>query len=98
MRRSNTERCIDILKVLAYHGPLKVTHIMYKANVGCSVLNQHLDFLIEQNLVEERTVGKKKIEYAITPRAIIVLKYYRELKQMLPIAEESTKGRETVPY
>jgi len=59
MRRSKLEMYIDILKVLARHGPLKLTHIMYKANINCSVLKQYLDFLIEQNLVEEKSLGKK---------------------------------------
>jgi len=80
---------IDILKVLARHGPLKLTHIMYKANVNCSVLKEYLDFLIANNLVEEKTVGKKRIVYAITERGTTVLKYFRELKSVLPIIEEA---------
>ena len=88
MRRSKLEMYIDILKVLAHKGPLKLTHIMYKANVNCSVLKQYLDFLIQQNLVEEKTIGKKRIVYAITQRGITVLKYFRELKTMLPVLEE----------
>jgi predicted transcriptional regulator len=79
---------IDILKVLAHRGPLKLTHIMYKANVNCSVLKEYLDFLIKQNLVEEKTMGKKRIVYVITERGITVLKYFRELKIMLPALEE----------
>ena len=89
MRRSKLEMYIDILKVLARHGPLKLTHIMYKANVNCSVLKQYLDFLIEQNLVEEKSVGKKRIVYAITERGRTVLKYFRELRAVLPIVEEA---------
>ena len=89
MRRSKLEMYIDILKVLAHRGPLKLTHIMYKANVNCSVLKQYLDFLIEQNLVEEQTVGKKRIVYAITDRGRTVLKYFRELRSILPIVEEA---------
>jgi predicted transcriptional regulator len=97
MRRSKLEMYIDILKVLAHRGPLKLTHIMYKANVNCSVLKEYLDFLIKQNLVEERTVGKRRVVYAITQRGIMVLKYFRELKQVLPIVEE-LRNRTPVPY
>jgi len=89
MRRSKLEMYIDILKVLARHGQLKLTHIMYKANVNCSVLKQYLDFLIEQNLVEEKSVGKKRIVYAITERGRTVLKHFRELRTVLPIVEEA---------
>jgi len=88
MRRSKLEMYIDILKVLAHRGPLKLTHIMYKANVNCSVLKEYLDFLIEQELVEEKTVGKKRIVYAVSEKGLKVLKYFRELKVMLPVIEE----------
>jgi len=95
MRRSKLEMYVDILKVLVHHGPLKLTHIMYKANVNCSVLKQHLDFLIQQNLVEEQTLGKKRnktrVVYAITERGRTVLKYFRELNIALQITEEANK-------
>jgi predicted transcriptional regulator len=94
MRRSKLEMYVDILKVLAHHGPLKVTHIMYKANVNCAVLKEYLDFLIKQNLVEERNVGKSRTVFAITQRGITVLKYFWELQQILPIIE---KTRNMIP-
>ncbi|HXX87810.1 MAG TPA: winged helix-turn-helix domain-containing protein [Candidatus Acidoferrum sp.] len=97
MRRSKLEMYIDILKVLARRGPLKLTHVMYKANVNCSVLKEYLDFLLKQNLVEERTVGKCRTVYAITQRGITVLKYFRELQQALPILEEA-RNASPVPY
>ena len=89
MRRSKLEMYIDILKVLARHGSLKLTHVMYKANVNCSVLKEYLDFLIANNLVEEKTIGKKRIVYAITERGTTVLRYFRELRAVLPIIEEA---------
>ena len=88
MRRSKLEMHIDILKVLAQRGPLKLTHIMYKANVNCSVLKEFLDFLTLQNLVEEKTLGKKRTVYAITDQGRKVLTYFRELRTVLPIGEE----------
>jgi len=97
LRRSKLEMYVDILKVLARSGPLKLTHIMYKANVNCSVLKEYLDFLIAQNLIEEKTVGKKRIVYAITERGITVLKYFRELKAVLPIIEEARTNAKQLP-
>ena len=88
MRRSKLEMYIDILKVLTQRGPLKLTHIMYKANVNCSVLKEYLDFLIQQELVEEKTMGKKRTVYVISEKGLKVLKYFRELKIMLPVVEE----------
>ena len=54
---------------------------MYKANLNCSVLKEDLSFLVKQGLVEERTIGKAKIVFAVTQRGINVLKYFQELKQ-----------------
>ena len=83
---------IDILKVLAQRGPLKLTHVMYKANVNCSVLKQNLEFLIQQNLIEEQITVKKrnktKISYAITERGRTVIKYFNEVNRALHITKE----------
>ena len=89
LRRSKLETHVAILSVLAIRGPLKLTHIMYKANINCSVLTEHLNFLIKQKLVEERIVKKSRVVFAITPRGSTVLKYFRELTQALPIIEEN---------
>ena len=88
MRRSQLEIYVDTLSVLAYRGPLKLTHIMYKANVNCSILKKYLGFLIQQGLIEERPVKKQKTVYAITQRGLTVLKSFKELKEALPITEE----------
>jgi len=82
---------VDILCVLAQRGPLKLTHIMYKANVNCSALSEYLDFLLKQGLVEERNVKKNRMVYAVTQRGLTVIKSFRELKQALPIAEEDQR-------
>ena len=95
MRRSKLEMYVDILSVLAHRGPLKLTHVMYKANVNCSVLKEYLDFLTKQGLVEEKIMRRERIVYAITQRGITVLKYFRELKEVLPIVEET---RKQAPY
>jgi len=88
MRRSKMEIYLDILKTLAKKGPLKLTHIMYKANVNCSVLKEYLNFLIQQKLVEEKALRKERIIYEITQKGLTVLKYFRELQIMLPIVED----------
>ena len=89
MRRSKLEIYVDILEVLVHSGPLKLTHVMYKANLNCSVLEEMLDFLIKQELVEEKIIIKGRKFYAITPRGIKVLKQFREFKEMLPIIDET---------
>ena len=97
MRRSKLEMYIDILTVLAQKGPLKLTHVMYKSNVNCRVLKEYLDFLMKQGLVEERTLRKERVVYAFTQRGITVLKYFKELRQVLPIVEE-TRNQAAILY
>jgi predicted transcriptional regulator len=97
MRRSKLEMYVDILRVLAQRGPLKLTHIMYKANVNCNILKGYLDFLIKQGLIEERVVGKSKLVYANTARGTAVIKFFRELNKALPLIEEDGKPF-PVPY
>jgi predicted transcriptional regulator len=94
MRRSKMEMYVDILKVLAQNGPLKLTHVMYKANVNCKVLKQNLDFLINQNLIEEQITRKKrnktKVRYAITEKGRTVIKYFNEVNRALQITNKKT--------
>ena len=89
------EMYMDILKVLAQNGPSKLTHVMYKANVNCSVLKEYLGFLIKQNLIEEQLIPKKrnktKIRYSITDRGRTVIKYFNEVNMALHITGETRK-------
>ncbi len=92
MRRSKLETYVDMLQMLAQHGPLKLTHVMYKANLNSNVTKGNLDFLIQKGLVKEQIAGKRRIVYGITQSGINVLKYFRELKKALPIVEEARNG------
>jgi len=94
LRRSKMEIHLDVLRTLAQKGPLKLTHIMYKSNVNCCVLKEYLDFLIQNDLVEEKIIKKERIVYKVTEKALSVLKYFRELQIMLPIDEEN---KEKIP-
>ncbi|HEX7482244.1 MAG TPA: winged helix-turn-helix domain-containing protein [Candidatus Bathyarchaeia archaeon] len=97
MRRSKLEMHIAILSVLANRGPLKLTHIMYKANVNCSILREHLDFLIKQKLIEEKIIGKERTVFVVTQQGINVLKYFKELTKALPFIEENRSQTNRTP-
>lgn len=88
MRRFKLEMYVDILKVLAYHGPLKLKHIMNKSNVKGIILREFLDFLIAKGFVEERIIEKSPVAFVVTERGISALKYFRELTQGLTVLEE----------
>ena len=90
-RRSRLEIYVDILKALAQNGPLKSTHILYKAKVNCIVLRQFLDSLLQQSLIEEQPFHKKKtqkIVYAITERGRTALNHFKEITIALQTHEE----------
>ena len=95
MRRSKLELHIDILRSLAHHGPLILTHIMYKANVNCTALKEYLEFLIQHTLIAEQTLLKRrcktKLVYTITERGLTALKYFRELNSALQVDKEALK-------
>jgi len=83
VRKSKLEIRIDILKILASQGPMELTQVMNKTDLSQSVLKQHLDFLIQHNLVEEQNLGK--IFYVITRRGLNVLNI------IVPTVEETRK-------
>jgi predicted transcriptional regulator len=85
MRRSKLEMYIDILKISASQGPMKLTQLIHKTDISQSVLRQHLTFLIQQNLIEKQNFSKNEIFYTITERGL------RVLNVVVPIIEEARK-------
>ena len=93
MRRSKLEMEIEILKMLGQKGPLKMTHLMYKTNLNCSVLRKNLVFLIKQGLIEVRNVGDGKLVYSITKLGLTLLNNWKEVKDLLPVIETENNGQ-----
>jgi predicted transcriptional regulator len=72
MRRSKLELYEAILEALVKE-PLVVDEVAYQASIDCTALGRYLDFLIKNDLVEERFSDDEEL-YAITERGIAVLK------------------------
>ena len=72
MPRSRLELYEDVLHVLA-EKPLTVDAIAYACSMDCVALRQRLDFLMQQNLVEERA-SQQKTYYALTRRGLAIYK------------------------
>jgi predicted transcriptional regulator len=87
MRRSKIEICVEILTILSQRGLSRITHVMYDSNTNCSLLKEILVFMIKQDLVEKKSVGKDRVAYCITPRGISILSAFKELNQVLPVVE-----------
>jgi len=81
---------VEILEALACHGKLKLTQIMYKAKINCSVLKECLDLLIQHDLVEKQILPKKtRIVYAITERGLTALKNAMQIDKAIPLIEKT---------
>ena len=89
MARSKLEIYLSILEVLALRGPLSLTHITYKATLNHNVAKPYLNFLVKQNLAEEKVTEKKKVIYAITKNGWKILRYFWEIKQVLQIEQKA---------
>jgi predicted transcriptional regulator len=72
MRKSKLEAYQEILKAIAEQ-PSNLSSIAYNCNMDCTYLAGRLSFLIENQLVDEITLGKKTC-YFITKRGVTVLK------------------------
>jgi len=72
MRRSKLELYEHILTALA-DTPLTVDAIAYACNMDCIALSQRLDFLVKNDLVEEKTYKMRK-RYALTRRGLAIFK------------------------
>lgn len=93
MRKSKLESYIDILEALV-NNPLTLDHIAYEIDMNCTILRQHIDFLIKNGLVEERGSGKRT-QYAITEKGIAVLralnfqKYFGRISNKIRVIDEA---------
>jgi predicted transcriptional regulator len=93
MRKSKLESYEGILEVLV-NTPLTLDRMAYKINMDCTILRQHLDFLIKNTLVEERGSDKKTL-YALTEKGITVLralnfqKYLGKISSKIRVIDEA---------
>ena len=91
MRRSKLEMYVAVLQVISKKGPLKFTHIMYKANLNCQVLTEYLDYLMKQGLVQKQTFHGNRVFYRLTERGITIIKYFRELQGVFCLDNDLTR-------
>ena len=85
MRRSKLQMHLEVLDALVFYGPLKLTHITYKANLNCSSLKPILKDLIGNGLVAKRKIKENLTVYAATNAARTTLLKFRDFSQILPI-------------
>jgi predicted transcriptional regulator len=64
------------------------THIMFKANLSFSQLNQYLEFLSNANLLEKMTINGKTF-YRATPKG---LDFYSSEQQVIALLQNEDYG------
>lgn len=96
MKRSSLEMDIAILQALSGSKLLKLTHIMYKANVNAKVLKAKLIMLEAKGLIKSHKLhkehlshpGKDRMFYAVTSQGLGVLQSYRSVYNVLGCVEQ----------
>ncbi len=81
-KRSRLERYLEILKVVSDHGPIKRTHILYRANLAWSQLRDSLETLENADALSQ-VVTKKGVFYEITETGKKILSYYADVQSSL---------------
>ena len=90
-KRSRLERYIDILRALNENGPLRRTHILYKANLAWGDLEDSLGRLEDAGALR-KVVGSSGVFYEITDSGRRFLNNFVSVQESL---EPAVLGRET---
>jgi predicted transcriptional regulator len=84
-RRSRMETFCDILSAIG-QGAQRPTHVMYRANLSWTVLQQYLSVLIQRDLVKcDDDGGAGARLYSLTHRGFQVLKQFLTIRDGLDL-------------
>ena len=83
--KSNLELYVDVLHDLACHGPLQISNLKDKAKIDGATLKKHLEFLVQNSLVEKRSINKAQVLYAITERGQTLISWFLKLNDDLKL-------------
>ena len=87
MKRSKLQVNIAILQTLAIHEKMVPTHITYYTYLNNKCVNESLNFLEENNLVQDLGNKKRKL-YTITEKGLRVVGVAKKINTLLPIFNE----------
>ena len=94
-KRSRLERYIDILRAVNENGPLRRTHILYKANLAWSDLEDALGRLEDAGALR-KVVGTSGVFYEITDSGRRFLSNFVSVKESLEpevVTREPSRGK-----
>ena len=93
-KRSRLERYVDILRVVDEFGPIRRTHILYKANLSWGDLEDSLNRLQQAGALQ-RTVSRGGVHYDITDSGKKFLANLVTARELLNLGQTM---RETDPH
>ena len=85
-RRSRMETLFDILTIIAA-GAEKPTHIMYKANLSWTIMQQNMRLLESQGLVVPSDDEGRRV-YHLSEKGFALLKQFQTIREGLMIENE----------
>ncbi|MEK6848099.1 MAG: winged helix-turn-helix domain-containing protein [Nanoarchaeota archaeon] len=78
-KRTKLEVIKDILSVLHQHRQLRITRLIYKANLSNNTIKKYIRELLEKGLVKSENVDEKKV-YKLTPKGLDFLADFQKMK------------------
>ncbi len=81
-KRSKLERYLDILKVVSEFGPIRRTHVLYRANLSWTELRDSLETLEKVEAITQIPNGKGTL-YKITGTGQSILSHYAGIQSSL---------------
>jgi predicted transcriptional regulator len=76
--RHNPELHVNVLHTFASHVSLRISNLKSKAKIDGSTLNKHLEFLVQNGLIEKRQKNKTTALYANTEQGQPILNWFSE--------------------
>jgi predicted transcriptional regulator len=80
-KRNKLEMISDILKILQNQKYVKITHLIYKANLSSQSIKPYIQDLLKNNLIEEIIVEERKF-YKLAKKGQEFLSEYYKIKNI----------------
>ena len=78
-KRTRLEVIKDLLEVLQKNKQVKITHLIYKANLSNNSIKPYIEYLLKNNLAEQMILDEKRM-FKITPRGHEFLTEFNKIK------------------
>ncbi|MBS7646591.1 hypothetical protein KEJ24_01960 [Candidatus Bathyarchaeota archaeon] len=82
-RRGEVQILIDILTLCSKGVGVKMTHLMYKANLSYSTLHRYLNFALKQDLISKVCKDDGSVVYCITEKGKLLLEKLKDVRYVL---------------